>query len=168
MNTDQLLPLLSNVRSRGSDKWIARCPGHQDRRPSLAITETPDKILLKCWAGCPTEDVCAAIGIQLRDLFHDNKHNPDPAVRRRGLAAVKLRQWRDEEITRVGRCLRNRDTVKRAIADGLESKTMTEEQALTALAWATDGYAALEYQFERLLDHTVPTIELWREVRAHE
>ena len=35
------------------DGWVARCPGHGDRRASLSIASGDDgKVLLKCHAGC--------------------------------------------------------------------------------------------------------------------
>lgn len=55
--------------------WMARCPAHDDRSPSLSISETNGKVLLHCHAGCTTEAVCTAAGIELRDLFSDNGQN---------------------------------------------------------------------------------------------
>ena len=38
---------------RRAGGWIARCPAHRDRTPSLSITETADgRLLLHCFAGC--------------------------------------------------------------------------------------------------------------------
>lgn len=51
------------------DAWTACCPAHDDRTPSLSITPTDDRILLKCHAGCATADVVAALGLTLADLF---------------------------------------------------------------------------------------------------
>jgi hypothetical protein len=42
--------------------WMARCPAHQDRAPSLAIANTRDgKVLVRCHAGCDQRDVIAAL-----------------------------------------------------------------------------------------------------------
>jgi hypothetical protein len=57
---------------RANDGWIARCPAHEDQNPSLSIHERDGKWLLKCHAGCTTEDICAAVGLKVRDLFNDN------------------------------------------------------------------------------------------------
>jgi putative DNA primase/helicase len=33
--------------------WMARCPAHDDREPSLSITDTKDgMVLVRCHAGC--------------------------------------------------------------------------------------------------------------------
>jgi len=51
-------------------KWMALCPAHKDRSPSLAINETDDRLLLHCYAGCETKHVAAAVGLDMSDLFH--------------------------------------------------------------------------------------------------
>lgn len=43
--------------------WIARCPAHQDRRPSLSIAQSSDgKLLMKCFAGCSYDAIRHALG----------------------------------------------------------------------------------------------------------
>lgn len=50
--------------------WIAKCPAHNDREPSLSINKGADgRALIKCHAGCSTDDVLAALGTTYRDLF---------------------------------------------------------------------------------------------------
>jgi hypothetical protein len=50
--------------------WIACCPAHADRHPSLSINESDDgKILLHCHAGCDFTRVIGALGLRARDLF---------------------------------------------------------------------------------------------------
>jgi putative DNA primase/helicase len=42
--------------------WMARCPAHDDRAPSLAITDAKNgKVLVRCHAGCDQHDVIAAL-----------------------------------------------------------------------------------------------------------
>jgi hypothetical protein len=48
---------------RTGKEWLARCPAHDDRHPSLSIAEGDDgKVLLLCRSGCKAEAVCAAGG----------------------------------------------------------------------------------------------------------
>ena len=72
---DKVLERLDGVRPVG-DGYVARCPhpGHGKERgdvnPSLSLTEGEDgRALLKCHAGCLTEEVLAAIGLSMSDLF---------------------------------------------------------------------------------------------------
>jgi len=46
---------------RSGDSWQARCPAHDDRNPSLSITQKDGKLLLHCFAGCRQEDVIEAL-----------------------------------------------------------------------------------------------------------
>lgn len=65
----RILERLERVKRSGSG-WTARCPGHEDRQNSLAVSEGDDgRVLLKCFAGCGAEQVVAAVGLELRDLF---------------------------------------------------------------------------------------------------
>ncbi|MBN6742209.1 hypothetical protein JKG47_17095 [Acidithiobacillus sp. MC6.1] len=50
---DKVLSALDGVKKTGPDKWIARCPAHDDKRPSLSVKQADDgKVLFKCWSGC--------------------------------------------------------------------------------------------------------------------
>ena len=70
---DHLLPRLDRVKQTAPDRWIARCPAHEDRSPSLSIREVQDRVLVHCLAGCSYVDVCGALGIGSRQLFNDVK-----------------------------------------------------------------------------------------------
>jgi putative DNA primase/helicase len=92
-----LLERLQAVRKTGSATWSARCPAHEDRSPSLSITNAQGRVLVHCHAGCAAEDVVAALGLRLADLFAvtasrewmppcpprlATKREPDPALMR--------------------------------------------------------------------------------------
>ncbi len=88
MITEKLLSLLDSVRPCGSGKWQARCPAHDDRHPSLSIREGDRGVLVKCWVGCTVQEITAALGITVRDLFYDAEL--DVRARR----APQPRPWR--------------------------------------------------------------------------
>jgi hypothetical protein len=70
VNVEDFLSLLKGVRSAGKDRWIARCPHHNDRSPSLAITKGDQvPILLHCFAGCDVGEIVGAVGLELSDLM---------------------------------------------------------------------------------------------------
>ena len=66
---DRLLDRLDKVRGRNG-QYMARCPAHDDRGPSLSIGEGDQgSVLVHCFAGCSTEAVVNAVGLELSDLF---------------------------------------------------------------------------------------------------
>lgn len=74
MNIEDVLSRLTKVKKSGPNKWQACCPAHEDRSPSLAVKESDGTILLHCFAGCPVDDVCGAIGIEMTDLFPERQN----------------------------------------------------------------------------------------------
>ena len=69
MTAVQLAEMLG-ARPAGRKRWIARCPAHDDRHPSLTITQGHSGVLLKDWShGCTPEQITAALGMRVADLF---------------------------------------------------------------------------------------------------
>ena len=71
-----VLSKLSDAKANGHG-WQSRCPAHEDQNPSLSIAEGDDgRALLKCHAGCTTEDVVAALEIRMADLYAGRSNEP--------------------------------------------------------------------------------------------
>ena len=66
---DDVLARLSAVRKSGK-QYIAHCPAHHDKSPSLSVREGKDgRVLLYCHAGCSIDEIVRALGLTLADLF---------------------------------------------------------------------------------------------------
>lgn len=66
MNAEAIARALGGHRAGAT--WMARCPAHEDRLPSLAIRDGHDgRVLVRCHAGCPQREVIAAL--RERDLW---------------------------------------------------------------------------------------------------
>ena len=65
----RVLDHLEKVKSNGQNKWLALCPAHDDRNPSLQVTDVGGRTLVHCFAGCETHDVLSHLSLQMRDLF---------------------------------------------------------------------------------------------------
>lgn len=63
------------VQQRGRDA-MAQCPAHDDRTPSLHITVGETRVLVRCHAGCDTDDVLAALRFTRADLFDEPIERP--------------------------------------------------------------------------------------------
>ncbi len=75
---DLVLQRLDHPQKRG-DRWMARCPAHDDTNPSLSIREGEDgRVLLNCFAQCETSAVVEAMGLTMQDLFIDEGPPREP------------------------------------------------------------------------------------------
>ena len=82
MSADILLQQLQKVKQTKPGCWIACCPAHDDKSPSLSIRETDSgAILLHCFSGCSVDEIVHAVGLQLHDLFPPR---PDDAQFKKG------------------------------------------------------------------------------------
>lgn len=60
MNTAAQVAIELGGRKSGSS-WVARCPAHEDRTPSLSITDKNGLVLVHCHSGCQQTSVIAAL-----------------------------------------------------------------------------------------------------------
>jgi putative DNA primase/helicase len=58
-SVDEIVRALGGRRSGAG--WIARCPAHEDRNPSLSVSVRDGKILVHCHAGCDQRAVVEAL-----------------------------------------------------------------------------------------------------------
>lgn len=94
LSLPDLLARLSGVRQVGRQHQ-ARCPVHEDGRASLTIGTGDDgRILLHCHAGCGTEDVARALGVEMRQLFRDTR-----SASGSGREIVAVYEYVDEDST---------------------------------------------------------------------
>lgn len=70
MSADTLLSKLDKVKRTRPGNWLACCPAHDDRGPSLSIRELDDgATLIHCFAGCAPHEILNAVGLEMADLF---------------------------------------------------------------------------------------------------
>jgi putative DNA primase/helicase len=67
-----VLGKLEKVTGSGG-RYKARCPAHDDDRPSLTVDlGKQGQVLLKCFAGCTFEAILAALDLSASDLYPEN------------------------------------------------------------------------------------------------
>jgi hypothetical protein len=140
MNVEAVLGRLNGVRRIGNG-WIARCPAHKDRSPSLSIGDENGKILLHCFGGCPIEAVCAALEIKVSELF-GNRHQmrkPEPRIVRetqKRIAGLRSRLTPGDRERAVTVVLANETTLDAAFARAL---ALAVEGELVQVLFDGDG-----------------------------
>lgn len=92
MSLDKLLSCLEKVKRTGQGRFIACCPAHADKSPSLAIRELDDgRLLIHCFGGCDTQEVLGSLGMTFADLMPEPKGNHLKGERRPFAGADVLR-----------------------------------------------------------------------------
>ena len=81
-NIDTLLSKVHKLKKTGDGKWLACCPAHDDKSPSLAIKLADDRILIHCFAGCDVSSIISALGLKLSDLMPESKRHSRPDNKR--------------------------------------------------------------------------------------
>ncbi|WP_327065911.1 toprim domain-containing protein [Kitasatospora sp. NBC_01302] len=67
----EILDRLEEWRDYQGGEWVARCPAHDDGKPSLWINlKSNGMVGLACRAGCRFEDIVAALDLLPRHLFN--------------------------------------------------------------------------------------------------
>lgn len=68
--TTEIVDRMPSWRRAGAGKWMCKCPAHEDKTASLSIAQTDDgRTLINCFAGCSPEQIMAAIGLKMEDLW---------------------------------------------------------------------------------------------------
>jgi hypothetical protein len=66
---EKLATRLEGVKRTGLGRFVAKCPSHPDKNPSLAVAEKEGRVLFHCFAGCEPTDILAAVGLTFSDLY---------------------------------------------------------------------------------------------------
>lgn len=140
---DALLARLERVKQTKPGQWIARCPAHQDKSPSLSVKQCDDgTILLYDFGGCSPADILAAVGLELADLFPKRLKPRTPEERKAALQAFKRDSWR----AALGVLAREATVVEIAAHDLADNKPLNREdheRLLTAIQRIGDAKAVL-------------------------
>jgi hypothetical protein len=124
LTAERIARELGGARKSG-DSWMARCPAHEDRDPSLSIAERDGRLLVHCFAGCEQSAVITAL-------------------RGRGLWAS--REWAPQE-----REARRREQERRREGERFaDAARLLAEQALGALPFHHPDRRGLTDLLERL------------------
>lgn len=121
---------LLHARPCGRDRWRGPCPSpaHISNSPKLSVREGDDgRTLIYCFAGCRTEDVLHAAGLDWSDLFA----GPPPTLEQRRRAEAE-RERREAEAK-----LRRRE--RRLLADRYRTLGHTVHSIGARLAVMPEG-----------------------------
>lgn len=153
----KIIQRLDKVQRRGR-QYIARCPAHEDRTPSLSLAETSQgMVLLHCFAGCEPAKVLHAIGLTLADLYPDyggDVHLYESLERQKRQARLHRQRKAgiDREVTIRAEAAWNRATGHPLTSHDLERERHAEQRIQT---WEKI-YGPVEHEFRDVPEQVRP------------
>ncbi len=75
LRPDDIVAMLDTYAKPTARGFQAVCPVHEDRSPSLSISEGNKATLIYCHAGCTLDELGDVIGFTRQQLFHDYSPN---------------------------------------------------------------------------------------------
>ena len=127
---DAFLARLEDVRETDRG-WIARCPAHKDRSPSLSVGQAKDDrwaFVVYCFAGCEPLAVLQAVGMEWKDITGEG----DAPARRKPISQ------RQRELT-VMACVQRLQNDSEDVLQNLRYKRGWSRIALEMLEVGYDG-----------------------------
>jgi hypothetical protein len=149
---DKMIPLLPWSKRTGPGRWIARCPAHEDKSPSLAITEKEDgRLLVFCHAGCEVSAIVGAVGLEISDLFPPRFTTDYKPPERRPVHAEDALKALAHEATVLAIYASEWNWGTPPNTDGIERIQLAAERCWAAVAMATGEAVATAEERRRII-----------------
>jgi hypothetical protein len=137
IRVDQLLQRLEGVKKEANG-WVAKCPCHDDKKPSLRISEGDDgKLLVTCRANCPQDLVWKTI----KDLVGPLENDKKPTERE--VASYKYIDAEGVELY---------ETVRYERSDGTKTFKVRRPNGKGGYEWGRGGRPAILYRLPQVLN----------------
>ena len=100
MKAQAFVDRCDKARSTGNGTWIACCPAHGDKSPSMTVRELEDgRVLIHCFAGCEVHDILRAVALDWDAIFPDKLSNDHCGpLRRRSFPAADVLEAVSNEL----------------------------------------------------------------------
>ena len=106
MTLDEFVSRLQGAKRQNGGGYVARCPAHHDKNPSMSVTSGRDgRVLLHCHAGCTPDAIVSAMGLKMSDLMPERERE-DPPPKQTPLRTVAAYDYQDADGKKVYRVTR--------------------------------------------------------------
>ncbi len=146
MTIEDFVSRLKKV-AKAPNGFTACCPSHEDSSPSLSVARGEKGIILTCHAGCKVQDIVAAVGLKVSDLFYESPKKTAPPIVRIQQKIVETYVYQDalgKDLFRVQRLEPGRDGKKKSFC---QQRSDGKGNFVSGM----DGVARVLYNFPAVL-----------------
>ena len=137
MSAHNLINNLDRVMKMGADRWLACCPAHNDKSPSLTIRELPDgAVLVHCFAGCSAHEIVSAAGLDMSELFPEKTEHYVPRQKYPFSAREALAALVPETLTVA--------LIGKQMTRGIQNDEKTQQALITAVSRISAAHSYCE------------------------
>lgn len=142
---------LLNAKQLRRGHWIARCPAHGDKRPSLSIAEgRKQPVVFKCMSqGCTQQEILKAMGLTWKDIMGESRRQLTPRLRDEQTLHA-LRDLKRAFISPAGAYLAGKKWRLDAVLHELDRRIITIENSLDSTVNANRKREAKTARFVKL------------------
>lgn len=84
--------MLDKCKQTGNNKYMAICPAHKDKSPSLSVTQGQNgRIVVYCFAGCSLQEIATSLNLKVSDFFAEDREQENNFVPKVKLDAISHR-----------------------------------------------------------------------------
>ncbi len=102
---EEIVEVVDNPK-RSGEGFVANCPAHDDKTPSLSIAKGDDgRTLIKCYAGCETRAIVTKWGLKMSDLFDEGQESQPRRATRQKKPKLASKRIDQDKILRLKNAL---------------------------------------------------------------
>jgi len=154
MTYESFIELFEKRKAAGRGVSV-RCPSHEDGTASLSIGRSRDGgVILKCFAGCRTEDIVARMGLTMKDLFAETKPTPGYKWHPPAVTAATTSSEEPEERPVLDKIYSYTDALGRELYQALRLKPKSFRQRHRVgddWVWNMDGVERVLYRLPEVM-----------------
>lgn len=164
---ENLVSRLGPAKKAGAG-YVVRCPCHEDKRPSLSLSDGKSGVVLWCWGGCDSKLVLRHLidtGLTWADFFYEQRPY-QPAVNGAQTAPKKRPAFNRRAVTLEAQMAAERLTTETQVLSNLRAARGWAAGALYKLGVGYDGDRLTLPAYDKKGDlHDVLRYEAIRQVK---
>lgn len=159
MTFEDFIARFEKRSANGHGGVMVRCPAHDDRKASLSVDRADDGgVLIKCFANCRANEIVAALGLELKDLFANEQEKQPAPTHTKTTTRVRTRIASNGHVStkrrQIEKAYSYTDPLGRELYQAVryEGKQFSQRHAVNGeWVWSMDGVERVLYRLPEVL-----------------